>query len=211
MIDCVVDLSHFQRPSDFGAAKGAGLLGTILKATQGSGHVDPSFVAHRSAARSAGLLTGSYHFGTGDADGDVQAAHFLAQCEPGDLLCLDYEPNPSGPSMTPEQASAFIVAVVSTTGNTPVLYGGSSLKALGSNVPEAMTDCPLWLAQYGPTAVLPHGWASWSLWQYSDGSINAPPSTWPGIGVCDRDRFNGAPDDLAAFWLKHAMTAERPE
>jgi lysozyme len=46
----------------------------------------------------------------------------------------------------------------------------------------------------------PAGFTAWSLWQYSNGQINAPASPVPGIGVCDRDRFNGSPDQLKAFW-----------
>jgi GH25 family lysozyme M1 (1,4-beta-N-acetylmuramidase) len=51
-------------------------------------------------AKDAGLLWGAYHFGTG-SDGLKQAQHFLDVVgnDPGTLLVLDFEPNPTGPSM----------------------------------------------------------------------------------------------------------------
>lgn len=206
MLDAVIDLSHYQSPNDFGAAKAAGLLGVICKATQGAGYTDPKLDEHREAARAAGLLTGCYHFGTGEASGATQARYFLSQLTSGDLMALDFERDPSGATMTLAQAADFVETVKSATGAYPVLYGGSSLKAPGIVIPDPLLACPLWLAEYGPHAVLPRGWSEWSLWQYSDGTINAPADEWPGIGRCDRDRWCGTADDLPAFWSGHAAT-----
>ena len=69
---------------------------------------------------------------------------------------------------------------------------------LGGHPDSVLAQCPLWLAQYGPSAVLPPGWSAWSLWQYTDG---AQPGSQPvnGIGHCDRDRFNGGAADPPDF------------
>ena len=160
---------------------------------------------HRDAARAADLMTGAYHFGVG-GDGVAQAAYFLTQVGLGDLMALDLESNPSGPDMTLDQAADFVEHVKAETGVYPLLYGGSSLKAPGLTIPPALLACPLWLAQYGPTAVLPPGWTAWSLWQFSDGhTANAPAAEWPGIGPCDRDRWNGDEASLRNFWTEHAV------
>jgi lysozyme len=74
--NAVIDLSHFNQNPDFNLAKGDGLLGVIHKTTQGTSRFDPTYIAHRDAARAAGLLWGAYHFGTG-ADGLEQAEFFL--------------------------------------------------------------------------------------------------------------------------------------
>jgi lysozyme len=47
---------------------------------------------------------------------------------------------------------------------------------------------------------VPPTWASWTLWQYTDGDMGPAPHSVEGIGPCDRDRFNGTPAQLARFW-----------
>src|SRR5437867_4109626 len=108
-LNAVIDLSHHNNAVDFRRVKAAGIVGVIHKATQGVGHVDPSYAASRSGARAAGLLWGAYHFGTG-GDGVEQADHFLDAVDPAPdtLLALDFEVDPQGPSMTLDQARAFV-------------------------------------------------------------------------------------------------------
>jgi lysozyme len=204
-IDAVVDLSHFNGPDlDLAYARASGLMGVVHKATQGLSYVDPTLHVHLAQARAAGLLTGVYHFGVG-GDGAAQARYFLEQAQAGDLLALDLEANPEGTNMSAAEAVTFVTACQAATGVTPLLYGGSYLKALVTPAcPPELAACPLWLAQYGPQAVLPNGWATWSLWQYTDGHANAPAHPWAGIGACDRDRFNGDVAELQAFWAAHA-------
>jgi hypothetical protein len=62
----------------------------------------------------AGLLFGAYHFGTG-SDGASQAEHFLDVVQPNadTVVVLDFESNPAGPSMTLEEARAFVTHIKS--------------------------------------------------------------------------------------------------
>jgi lysozyme len=202
MLDAIIDISHHNGLLlDFGKAAGGGIKAVVQKASQGVASADPTFSANRLGILSAGLLFGSYHFGDG-SDGGAQANYFLSIAKPGanELVALDLEDNPAGPSMTIEEARAFVTTVFNAIGKWPVLYSGHTLKGmLGSTPDSVLTNCPLWLAQYGPTAVLPPGWTSWSLWQYTDGG---QPGSQPvdGIGHCDRDRFIGDADDLQTFW-----------
>ena len=69
----VIDLYHHNGTVDLEVAKQNGLMGIFQKATQGTSNVDPSFNANRTAAKQAGLLFGTYHFGTG-SDGIEQAS-----------------------------------------------------------------------------------------------------------------------------------------
>jgi lysozyme len=200
--NAVIDLSHFNQNLDFNRAKTDGILGVIHKATQGTSRFDPLYLAHRAAARDAGMLWGAYHFGTG-ADGLEQAEFFLQKTgpEPDMLLVLDFEANPQGPSMTLEEARAFVTHVQNVTGRWPGLYAGAFLKEmLGTRTDPVLGNCWFWLAQYGPTPVVPPNWRTWTMWQYSDGAAGMEPHIVDGIGRCDRDKFNGTAEELMQLW-----------
>jgi len=201
-LNAVVDVSHHNGNPDFAVLKAAGILGVIHKATQGTNGPDPTYAAHKASAQAAGLLWGAYHFGTGD-DGVAQADSFLRVVgDPaGQVLVLDFEPNTTGPSMSLEEARAFVTHVKEQTGRYPGLYSGHYIKdLLGTGTDPVLGACWFWLAQYGPTAVVPPNWSNWTLWQYTDGALGPDPKAIPGAGLFDRDLFNGSASDFQAFW-----------
>jgi lysozyme len=61
-------------------------------------------------------------------------------------------------------------------------------------------NCWFWLSQYGPTPVVPPNWNTWTMWQYTDGALGSDPYDVPGIGRCDRDKFNGDISALYKLW-----------
>jgi lysozyme len=201
-LNAVVDLSHHNGNVNLQQAKGDGIIGVIHKATQGQTGLDPMYQTNRTSAQNAGLLWGAYHFATG-GDGVAQAEHFLQVVGSVDntLLVLDFEQNPSGSSMSLEDARNFVTHVNEATGRFPGLYSGSYIKELlGSNKDPILAQCWFWLAQYGPTAVVPANWTTWTMWQYTDGAVGPQPHTVAGIGNCDRDKFNGTEDQLRTLW-----------
>ena len=205
----VIDLSHHNGQVNLAAAVSAGVHGVIHKATQGWKYVDPRYRSNRSAARDAGLLWGAYHFGVG-ADGVAQADFFLSKVEADaeTLLVLDFEANAADSSMDLIEARSFVTHLQQETGRWPGLYAGQYLKELlGSSPDPVLSNCWLWLAQYGPTAVLPPGWDGWTMWQYTDGAVGPEPHEIPGFGHCDRDIFNGTTNDLRAFWVQSQSAA----
>jgi len=204
IINAVVDLSHHNGDVDLRRARQDGILGVIQKASQGQANVDPTYGSNRVKAKEAGLLWGAYHFGTG-SDGVEQADNFLRVVgnDPGTLLVLDFEPNPTGPSMTLEEARAFVTHVQAVTGRFPGLYSGHYIKdLLETRTDPVLANCWFWLAQYGPTPVVPPCWPTWTMWQYTDGAVGTEPYQVDGIGRCDRDKFNGSESDLASFWTR---------
>ncbi len=201
-LNVIVDLSHHNGNVDLAQAQAAGIVGVIHKATQGTGFTDPMYAANHTKAQDAGLLWGAYHFGVG-ADGVEQADHFLQVVNPGpqDLVVLDFEANGQGPSMTLEEARAFVTHINKSLGRFPGLYAGHYLKdLLGADTDPVLGNCWLWLAQFGPTPVVPVNWATWTMWQYTDGALGPEPHEVPGIGRCDRDQFNGDLNALNALW-----------
>ncbi len=201
--NAIIDISHHNGTRlDFAKAKADGILGVIHKASQGQANRDPIYKTNRTRARAAGLLWGAYHFATG-SDGVKQAIHFLETVgDPADtLLVLDFEPNPTGPSMSLGEARAFTTHVFEQTGKWPGLYAGHYLKELlGTQTDPVLANSWLWIAQYGPTAVIPPNWPTWTMWQYTDGAVGPAPHQVKGIGRCDRDRFNGSEAQLHKLW-----------
>ncbi len=199
MLDAVIDISHNNGLHlDFAAAKAAGILAVMHKVTQGAVGVDPMYAVNRKAILEAGLLLGAYHFGDG-SDGSAQALYFLETVGAwhGRPLVLDLESNMTGPTMTPVQAQAFVETIRQRTGTWPLIYTGRWF--LGGHVVPSLTQCPLWLPEYGSDPIVPNGWKSWSLWQWTDGCVGAPPAV-PGIGHCDRSRFDGDEETFLSWW-----------
>lgn len=204
IINVVVDLSHHNHVEDFNAAKADGIVGVIHKATQGFRYTDPKFKSRSEKAHDTGLLWGAYHFAVG-GDGVAQADHFLSVVNPGenDLLVLDLENNPSGSSMTIDEAEEFVEHIHSSLGRWPGLYTGHYIKEkLGSNTDTILSNCWLWYAQYGERVKVPPAWSTWTMWQYTDGAVGPEPHVVDGIGNCDRDKFNGNLDALKRMWIQ---------
>lgn len=200
----VIDLSHWNTPTDWTRIRAAGVDAVIHKCTQGT-WTDPAFEKRRAPAKAAGLLFGRYHFGIGeDVPGQVTA--FLKTWTPDELLALDWEQNvrldargntvPAGPTMSMSEAEEFCDLVLNRTGVRPVLYSGDTLKeAVKARPATTLAQCRLWLAQFGPTPKPPPGWDSYWLWQFTNQAVI------PGcIGYVDRSVFDGSPAELAATW-----------
>jgi lysozyme len=212
-INVVVDISHHNGNVDLVKAKQSGIVGVIHKATQGNSMLDNKYETNRQKAQAAGLLWGAYHFGT-KADGAAQADFFLskANADGQTLLVLDYEPN-GNLTMTLDQARAFVSRVNQVTGRFPGLYSGSLIKEQlgGKPADPILSQCFLWLAQYANAPVhIPQTWATWTLWQYTDGVAGPGPHTVDGIGACDRDQFNGTLEQLQTLWGVAAEAASGP-
>jgi len=199
----IIDISHYNGHVDFARLKAAGIIGVIQKATQGPKGIDFTYSTNKPKAQAEGLFWGAYHFATG-GDGVEQAEHFLDVVGGASdiLLALDFEANPVGPSMNLNEAHAFVTHIEAETGRYPGLYSGHYIKELlGTDSDPILAQCWFWLAQYGPTPIVPSNWPTWTLWQYTDGNFGLPPHDIPGApGVYDRDTFNCSVENLRKLW-----------
>jgi GH25 family lysozyme M1 (1,4-beta-N-acetylmuramidase) len=202
----VVDLSHHNRDCDFAAARAAGVIGIVHKATTGQGNPDPKYAERRDAALKAGLLWGAYHWGT-LAPVDQQLDNFLNTAAPDEttLVALDFETT-LGDQMTLDGARAFLAGIEARLGRRAVLYCGGLLKQqLGATKDAFLGGHRLWLAQYGPRPVVQASWSTFWLWQYTDGLNTPTPEQVPGIpgndqGCVDCNHFMGSEAELRAQW-----------
>jgi lysozyme len=201
----VIDISHHNQGNlNFAAAKAAGVLGVISKATQGSGYRDPTYNERKAAALDAGMLWGAYHFGTA-ADVDAQVSNFLGKVHPdANTLCaLDFEKNEATPtnSLTVAKARQFVQKLDQALGRPIVIYGGRFMKdLLGGQNDAVLGQHRLWYAQYGDAPQIPPTWSQFWLWQFTDGHHGPLPHNVAGIGACDVDHFAGSDEQLREQW-----------
>lgn len=202
-INVVVDLSHHNIITDFDKVSGDGIIGIIHKATEGVSFKDKKYSNRKAKWLEMGNLWGSYHFAT-RGSGVEQADFFLSVVRPSEneLLVLDYERSRGSGLMTISEAEKFVKRIKDETGRWPGLYSGNDIKEqLRNNTDTILKNCWLWIAQYGskPTRI-PPAWETWTMWQYTDGSVGPKPHSVSGIGSCDRDKFNGDLAGLKKLW-----------
>src|SRR6266853_1978214 len=100
-----------------------------------------------------------------------------------------------------EEARAFVTHINEERRRFPGFYSGHYIKQLlGTGTDPILAECWFWLAQYGPTPVVPKNWKTWTMWQYTDGALGPTPHTVRGLGRCDRDKFNGSEAQLRNLW-----------
>ena len=211
----MIDISTSQGTIDWSEVKAAGIMGVIIKASEGSSHSssrEEYFAANAAQARANGILIGAYHFFRANEDATTQAAVFRQVLEaagvPMDLSpTLDVETN-DGEAADDVSIAAFdcLNQMESDFGRKPILYTYADF-ANNYLEPELLSTFPLWIASYGDDAltspgvppyqpVMPDGWSSYALFQYSDrGRVS-------GIGTdVDLDLFWGSREELQALGL----------
>lgn len=197
----VVDISHWQTEPDFTKVKAGGVVGIILKATEGTGYVDPTFMAREEKARKAGLITSSYHFLKHGSIG-AQMSHYMrtAAPPPGGRVVIDYE----DAACTLDDLRAAVNELMPLQVQITIYGANGFLGAqLGGKRDELLATCPLWVASYTTnsqptTKDLAATWPVWSLWQYTD------KATVSGFSApVDGNVFNGTDEQLVK-WLSPA-------
>lgn len=199
--------------SDYRSLGQFGIWGIIHKATQGLGVNDPTCTARTASARLAGLLTGKYHFNTGDTvQGQVNHFFDAAQPDAQTLMALDFEDNRAS-QMTLAQAVQFLQLGDERLGRPLWVYSGNRIKELivdaSSEVRETFAKRKFWLCEYGPVAKMvdsvgkPLPWNAPTLWQRSGDGIGPTPHSFPAIitkGI-DVNWYAGTIDQLKSDWV----------
>jgi GH25 family lysozyme M1 (1,4-beta-N-acetylmuramidase) len=192
-----LDVSGLNSSVDWSAVVSGGAQFAYVKATEGTGFVNPDFTAEYDGSYQAGLIRGAYHFALPDASGGAaQASYFVANgggwSADGRTLpgALDIEYNPYGAECYGLSQNAmvswitdFVDAYQTLTTRWPVIYTTAAWWATCTGSYGGFTgQDPLWVAGSTAAGTLPGGWGFYTFWQYaSDG-------TFPG----DQDTFNGA-------------------
>ncbi len=138
--------------------------GVIVKATQGTGYVNPKCNHQWNLAGQLGKKRGLYHYaGGGNPVSEAQyfinnIKNYVGQA----ILILDWESNQNASWGSTIWARRFVDEVHRLTGVWPLLYVQES--ALGQ-VANCAKDCGLWVAKYASM-----NWHSWVLPNMAVGS-----------------------------------------
>lgn len=164
-----VDISSYQSALNVGTAA---IDFVVIKATEGTGYVNPSCDPHYQQAKSGGKLRGLYHFAANLANTAVdEAQYFVANCKGyiGDaILVLDYENSSYNHEGNVAWALAWLQEVERLTGVKPLIYMNANCVNTHDWSPVINNGNALWVAAYQaspPDVNWPN--AQQAMWQYS--------------------------------------------
>lgn len=147
-----IDIASYQKSLDPAKVEGDFI---IIKATQGTGYINPTYEKQADATLKAGKVLGLYHYAngsgvTGEVDFFLQTVKkYIGKA----FLCLDWEHIPNGGAnpqfKNPDYAKQFMDQVRKKTGLTMFIYGSkeSCFNAMNWNLVKA-AGYPCWGAQY---------------------------------------------------------------
>jgi lysozyme len=186
MSGLVIDISSNNSPPDFDRVKHDGVIGVIVKATEGITFTNPRFVHDFEAARKAGLVVGSYHFARQDSHPSLsgarqEAEHYVSTMRSlprkalwgkGDFLpILDFEKGTGDHRYSPWR-DEFLLTVKKLAGHYGMLYTSPGFNVWAK--PKRGLD-RLWVAHYtsAPKPMQVPGYSGWDLWQFTDKRVVA--------------------------------------
>lgn len=190
-----VDVSHYQGAVDWPTVAKAGISFVYAKATEGVTYVDPRFAVNAASAPAAGLRFGAYHFFVPSDDATAQAEHFLSVAAPATGMLppvLDLEKSAGGSDNLAQNAVTWLAHVKEKTGCTPLVYASPAFYE--AHLGDALSDYPLYLADYAKSPKVPTGAGPLVLWQHSQkGTVSGVP------GHVDLDRYEARSVSMEAF------------
>lgn len=166
---------------DWQTVAASGQSFAFIKATEGTGYVNPYFSSDSSKASAAGILPGSYHYAKpGDGDARSQARYYASTLatgpQPSLPPTLDLEENGGlSADQLQDWVRDWVDEITTLTGRDPIIYTYHSFWIQDMANTTEFADLPLWLAYYGDSLPdpLPGGWSEATFWQYSgEGSVD---------------------------------------
>jgi len=200
MTSPIIDLSHHNPTPDWGRLKAGGVLGVILKATEGSSYTDRTWEERTKAALVAGLAVSSYHFLRPAHSMRPQIDHYLSVIDRlmplGARVCLDHE----DADVSVDDLEYCVTYITDQRPDLRIaIYSGhlikDQLKDRKNPILSEKTD--LWIAQYGRSAPTwpEQVWPHWSVWQWTD------KEKVPGISQpVDGNKFAGTGEELLEWF-----------
>lgn len=149
----MVDVSSYS-PRSFATQSGVDI--TMVKATQGTGYINPYCDIDYQAAKKAGKLLGVYHYcGGGNPEAEAQYFYNNAKSYFGEAVpAVDWEEGQNSSWGDTNYVRRFVDKFHSLTGVWPLVYTGQA----GLNqVANCANNCGLWFPWYASMS-----WTSWT-------------------------------------------------
>ena len=169
-----VDVSRYQGDIDWPVLAGQGIEFAFIKATEGSGYVDPRFATNLDAATAAGLRVGAYHFFSFESPGANQARNVIATVPKRDGLlpvAIDLEyyggywTSPAPVGDVRRELGVLIERLTVHYGTAPIVY--TTAEAYDRYFSGAFDGVQIWIRDVWREPRLSDGRA-WTFWQFSD-------------------------------------------
>lgn len=149
----------------------------IVKATQSTNYLNPSYAGQYGQAKKDGKLLGTYHY-AGGGDPISEAAHYYNKVRStiGEAIpCLDWEEKQNKAWGNVSWARRFVDEFHRLSGVWPMIYVQASAI---NQVASCAKDCSLWVAGYPDYrenwnvpafrySLSP--WGTYTIWQYTSG------------------------------------------
>ena len=118
-----IDLSHYNSEPDWNQLE---VDFVIMKATQGTSYLDPTFNKRREKCRAAGIPVGAYHYFTGKSSGRNEFDNYFRNVgmDIEIIPVVDVEKIPQGVKREAylENLRDFILAAAEAYGTMPIIY-----------------------------------------------------------------------------------------
>lgn len=169
-----VDVSSYQGEIEWDILEQEDIQFAFLKATEGSGSVDPKFEQNWQNARETDLAVGAYHFFSYDSSGDTQADNFIETVPKGAGMLPpvidvefygDKEKNLPDKAAVNRELQTLCQRLRAYYGKRPILY--ATAKSYRLYLSGGYSDCDIWIRDVYLHPSLPDSRA-WTFWQYSD-------------------------------------------
>lgn len=172
-----VDVSHYQGEIDWKQLEKQGIDFAFIKATEGSGHLDPKFAVNWQAAEETELYIGAYHFFSFDSEGSTQAEWYIQNAGnlEGKLIPVvdveyyaDKEANPPQKEQVIRQLHDFLQILEEEYRIKPMIY--TTYTVYHRYIEHEFEEYPLWIRNvyYSPNLDMR---GKWQFWQYMDTAI----------------------------------------
>lgn len=154
-----IDIASYQTGIDLTKVPGDFV---IIKATEGTGYVNPACNAQWDSATKAGKLKGLYHYVKG-GNAVGEANYFIdniANYVGKGILCIDWESGGNVAWGDMNYLKSICKQVINRTGVRPLIYVQASEYNKVAAVAKEL-NCGLWIAQYAnmnPTGYQAHPW-----------------------------------------------------
>ena len=182
-------------------------FGLEVKATEGTTYTSSAFDSQYIGSYQAGMTRGAYHFAvpTRTSTGAAQADYFVdngggwsadGRTLPG-LLDIEYNPYPAYGNICFNLSQSEMVNWIESfsnryekrTGRLPAIYSTTDWWATCTGNTARFNDHPLMIARWtGSPGVMPNGWSTYDIWQYSEtGPFSGDSNVFGGSAAKLRD------------------------